>query len=71
MKKIFFWSFISIPIVMVILLLSLYFTNIWKPTVIAIVINSILLIIVGIFAVVYLQNSLSELCKRWSRLISV
>ncbi|UNF61696.1 MULTISPECIES: TSUP family transporter [Spiroplasma] len=63
MKKIFFWSFISIPIVMVILLLSLYFTNIWKPTVIAIVINSILLIIVGIFAVVYLQNSYRNFAK--------
>lgn len=48
---------------MVILLLSLYFTNIWKPTVIAIVINSILLIIVGIFAVVYLQNSYRNFAK--------
>ncbi|ELL44637.1 TSUP family transporter [Spiroplasma melliferum] len=57
MKKIFFWSFISIPIAMIILLLSLYFTNLWKPTVVAIIVSSILLIIVGIFAYFYFRNS--------------
>ena len=62
-KKIIYYSLLIIPICLTILLLSLFLTNIWKPSIIAIIFIIILLLTITIFTWYLIKNSYSTFDK--------
>ncbi|AHF60591.1 hypothetical protein P344_00760 [Spiroplasma mirum ATCC 29335] len=56
-KKILYWSLLSIPIILIIFLITLYFTNIWQPTLTSTIICLVLLCFVGIFVYYLITKS--------------
>ncbi|WDA54515.1 MAG: sulfite exporter TauE/SafE family protein [Spiroplasma endosymbiont of Drosophila atripex] len=59
-KKTIYYSLLIIPISLFVLLLTLFLTNIWKPSIVAIIFITILLIIVAIFTWYLIKNSYSQ-----------
>ncbi|WP_342277141.1 sulfite exporter TauE/SafE family protein [Spiroplasma endosymbiont of Nebria brevicollis] len=59
-KKVLYCSFLLIPLFLISLLLTLFFTKIWTPSLVAMIFISVLLIVVGIFSFYFIKTSYQQ-----------
>ncbi|WP_308149432.1 hypothetical protein [Spiroplasma sp. AdecLV25b] len=59
-KKILYCSFLLIPLSLATLLLTLFFTKIWIPSLVAMIFISVLLTVVGIFSFYFIKTSYQQ-----------